>query len=133
MPASSKRLCAAILVVVLAVSFTLPVGAAPGGGNGASDDTTARPGVDRTAAAVQLQGESLATVAGSPLVQRAEYEGLYYPTSDDPTIPDPDLSIISATQAWSAGGGVASAGAGVRVAIVDTGIDVTHPCFSDAG
>ena len=152
-------------MVVLAVSFTLPVGAAPGGGNGASDDTTARPGVDRTAAVVQFQGdplatasrtrpapgkkidfdsstvksyraqlsalrndykdwlranapkarvtgefdvslnavsvqlngESLATVAGSPLAQRAEYEGLYYPTSDDPTIPDPDLSIISAT------------------------------------
>src|SRR5439155_26904358 len=53
----------------------------------------------------------------------------YYPTDDN----DPDLSIIHAQEAWAQGGGPANAGAGVKVAIVDTGIDFTHPCFSDAG
>ncbi|MBI1855473.1 MAG: S8 family serine peptidase [Chloroflexi bacterium] len=62
------------------------------------------------------------------MVQRVEYEGLYYPTNDDP-----DLSLISAFDAWNVGGGPANAGEGVKVAIVDTGIDITHPCFSDAG
>ena len=32
-----------------------------------------------------------------------------------------------------AAGGAANAGAGVKVAIVDSGIDVSHPCFTDAG
>src|SRR5205823_5484707 len=42
---------------------------------------------------------------------------------------------IHAIEAWSANGagGPASAGAGVKIAIVDTGIDINHPCFSDAG
>ncbi len=36
-------------------------------------------------------------------------------------------------EAWAQGGGAANAGAGVKVAIIDSGIDVNHPCFSDAG
>ena len=81
------------------------------------------------AVALQLNSETLAKIASSPLVRRAEYEGLYYPT-----VEDPDLSIIQAKAAWSlGGGGPANAGAGVKVAVLDTGIDVTHPCFSDAG
>jgi subtilisin family serine protease len=47
-----------------------------------------------------------------------------------PTVVDIDSALISAPQAWAAGG---SKGDGVKIAIVDTGIDVTHPCFSDAG
>jgi minor extracellular serine protease Vpr len=84
--------------------------------------------ISLNAVAVQLNGTTLATLAGAPQVQHVEYEGLYYPTTDDP-----DLAIIHAVQAWAQGGGAASAGAGVKVAIVDTGIDITHPCFSDAG
>src|SRR5574341_447234 len=38
------------------------------------------------AVAVQLNGVSLSTLAGAPMVQRAEYEGLYYPTVDDPDL-----------------------------------------------
>ena len=46
---------------------------------------------------------------------------------------DPDLSLIRANEAWDAVGGAANAGAGVKVAVIDSGIDNTHPCFSDAG
>ena len=79
------------------------------------------------AVAVKLGGASLAQVAAAPMVRSAEYQGLYYPTAADP-----DLAIIKAVQAWGAGG-AAGAGAGVRVAIVDSGIDNGHPCFSDTG
>ena len=80
------------------------------------------------AVSVQLNGEALATVARAPQAQRAEYGGLYYPTATDP-----DLAVIKAEQAWAQNGGSANAGAGIKVAVVDSGIDVTHPCFSDAG
>ena len=86
--------------------------------------------ISLNAVSVKLNGTTLATIKTSPLVARAEYEGLYYPTADDP-----DLGIIDAIAAWSENGhgGAADAGKGVRVAIVDTGIDQTHPCFNDAG
>ena len=78
------------------------------------------------AISVKLNGENLAKIAGAPMVLRAEYEGIYYPTVD------PDLDIISAMDAWAAqSGSYADAGEGVKVAIVDSGIDFTHPCFDD--
>lgn len=84
--------------------------------------------ISLNAVTVKLNGESLSTIQSSSLVVRAEYQHLYYPTNDDP-----DLSIIHALEAWDLGGGPATAGDGVKVAIVDTGIDQTHPCFDDAG
>lgn len=80
------------------------------------------------AVSVKLNGEALTTVARAPQAQRAEYGGLYYPAATDP-----DLAIIKAEQAWAQKGGAANAGTGIKVAIVDSGIDTTHPCFSDAG
>jgi Subtilase family. len=79
---------------------------------------------------VKLNGTTLAKLRTSPQVKRAEFQGLYRPTADDP-----DLALINAVDAWSSTqvGGAANAGAGVKVAIIDTGIDITHPCFSDAG
>jgi subtilisin family serine protease len=85
--------------------------------------------ISLNAVAVQLNGATLAQVAAGPQVKRAEYQGLYRPTAAN----DPDLAIIDATQAWNQGGGPANAGAGIKVAVLDTGIDATHPCFSDAG
>jgi minor extracellular serine protease Vpr len=84
--------------------------------------------ISLNAVSVSLGGEQLSKIASAPMVQRAEYEGLYYPTVDDP-----DLETIDAFAAWDAGGGSAHAGENVKVAIIDTGIDVIHPCFSDAG
>jgi minor extracellular serine protease Vpr len=80
------------------------------------------------AVAVQLNGATLGQVSATSMVKTAQYQGLYYPNATDP-----DLPLISAPQAWALAGGAANAGAGVKVAIVDTGIDITHPCFSDAG
>ncbi len=84
--------------------------------------------ISLNAVAVQLNGTKLALLATAPMVKHVEYEGLYYPTLDDP-----DLNMISAVEAWGGEAGAATAGEGVKVAIVDTGIDITHPCFSDVG
>ncbi len=80
------------------------------------------------AVAVELNGTTLETLKQAPQVQDAQYEGLYYPT-----VGDPDLGLIQAMAAWELGGGPANAGENVKVAILDTGIDINHPCFSDAG
>ncbi len=77
---------------------------------------------------VKLNGTSLATLRTAPQVKRAELQGLYRPTAEDI-----DLSLIDAAGAWAQVGGAANAGAGVKVGIVDGGIDQDHPCFDDTG
>lgn len=78
---------------------------------------------------VKLNGATLAQVSASAMVKSAQYQGLYRPTATDP-----DLALIAAEQAWAQrSGGAADAGRGVKVAIVDSGVDASHPCFSDAG
>ena len=77
---------------------------------------------------VSLNGTTLATLTNGPHVISVDYEGLYSPTTEDP-----DLGLIEAISAWQVGGGAANAGDLVKVAIIDTGIDVTHPCFDDTG
>jgi uncharacterized protein (TIGR03437 family) len=42
------------------------------------------------------------------------------------------LDLVNTGAAWSAIGGAANAGAGIKIAILDTGIDETHPGFQDA-
>lgn len=88
--------------------------------------------ISLNAVAVKLNGTPLSAIAAAPGVTAASYEGLYHPTAD---ATDPDLPLIKAFDAW--GGNTdhaaAKAGAGVKVAIIDTGIDVTNPCFYDDG
>jgi subtilisin family serine protease len=84
--------------------------------------------ISLNAVSVQLNGATLAQVSASSMVKTAQYENLYYPAATDP-----DLALISAPAAWAGNGGQANAGEGIKVAIIDTGVDVTHPCFSDAG
>ena len=89
--------------------------------------------ISLNAVAVKLNGATLAQVSAHPSVLTAQYQGQYSPNVV-PGTPDPDLALINATQAWASNGGsAATAGAGVKVAVVDSGIDATHPCFSDAG
>jgi minor extracellular serine protease Vpr len=41
------------------------------------------------------------------------------------------ISNMNGTQAWNAVGGLSNAGAGMKIGILDTGIDITHPAFQD--
>ena len=86
--------------------------------------------ISLNAVAVQLNGTALSTIAAAPLVRRAEYQGVYTPAAHGF---DPDLSLIDAFDAWGGEGGAPTAGAGVKVAIIDTGIDASHPCFDGFG
>jgi len=87
--------------------------------------------ISLNAVAVKLNGATLDQVSSTPMVRMAQYQGLYYPNPAPQS--DPDLALILAEQAWSQGGGADTAGEGVKVAIVDSGIDVFHPCFDDEG
>jgi minor extracellular serine protease Vpr len=86
------------------------------------------------AVTVKLNGTSLSTIQAAPNVVSAQYELKYTPLGSPVAAKgafnpaDPDLSLIHATETWGAG-----KGQGIKVAIVDTGIDITNPCFSDAG
>jgi subtilisin family serine protease len=81
---------------------------------------------------VQLNGTPLSALSAGPNAVSAQYQGVYHP-SGDVTV-DPDLTLINAFNAWAANGNTAAnAGAGIKVADLDTGIDITNPCFSGAG
>ncbi len=101
--------------------------------NAKSANVTGEFDIALNAVAVQLNGTSLGTIAAAPMVQRAEYQGLYSPAAHGF---DPDLSLIDAFDAWGGAThatGAASAGAGTKVAIIDSGIDASHPCFGGTG
>ncbi len=42
------------------------------------------------------------------------------------------VNLVDATNAWTALGGIPNAGSGLFIAILDTGIDQTHPAFQDS-
>lgn len=81
------------------------------------------------AVAVKLNGSSLRRLRSAPGVRFVEQQGVFSAVAHE----DPDLSLSHVNQAWTTVGGEANAGAGVEVAIIDSGIDVSHPCFDDAG
>ena len=83
--------------------------------------------VSLNAVAVQLNGTPLATIAAAPMVQSAEYNALYHPNLSQ------SYQIINASAAWTAAGGRAMAGAGIKIGDIDTGIDHTHPFFNPTG
>jgi minor extracellular serine protease Vpr len=83
--------------------------------------------ISLNAVAVQLNGTSLATIAAAPMVQKAEYNVLYHPNLSE------SYKIINASDAWTAAGGRATAGGGIKIGDIDTGIDQTHPFFDPTG
>jgi minor extracellular serine protease Vpr len=42
------------------------------------------------------------------------------------------VNVVNASTAWSAVGGAGNAGTGIKIGIIDTGIDQNHPGFQDA-
>ena len=83
--------------------------------------------ISLNAVAVRLNGTPLATIAAAPMVQSAEYNALYHPNLSE------SYKIINAMGAWTAAGGRANAGAGIKIGDIDTGIDNTHPFFDPTG
>jgi minor extracellular serine protease Vpr len=83
--------------------------------------------VSLNAVAVQLNGTPLATIAAAPMVQSAEYNALYHPNLSE------SYKIINAEAAWTAAGGRSTAGAGIKIGDIDTGIDQNHPFFDPTG
>ena len=79
------------------------------------------------AVAVKLNGTPLATIAAAPMVESAEYNALYQPNLSE------SYKIINASDAWTAAGGRATAGAGIKIGDIDTGIDEAHPFFDPTG
>jgi minor extracellular serine protease Vpr len=84
--------------------------------------------ISLNAVAVQLNGTSLETIAGAPMVQQVQYNALYHPDLSE------SYKIINATGAWTSGGHTrANSGAGIKIGDIDTGIDQNHPFFDPTG
>src|SRR6266705_1477914 len=75
--------------------------------------------------AVQLNGASLDSLKAAPGVSLVEPSLTYAPTMNR------SVGVINAPAAWTAVGGVANAGAGIKIGVLDTGIDQTHPFLTD--
>src|SRR5437899_5061286 len=83
--------------------------------------------ISLNAVAVQLNGTTLETIADAPMVERVQPNVLYHPNLSE------SYKIINAGGAWGAAGGRATAGAGIKIGDIDTGIDETHPFFNPTG
>src|SRR6266481_6005590 len=74
---------------------------------------------------VKLNGASFDSLRAGPGVVSVE-PGLTYALSMNRSV-----GVINAPAAWSALGGVANAGAGMKIGVIDSGIDQTHPFLTD--
>jgi subtilisin family serine protease len=79
------------------------------------------------AVAVKLNGAAIGKLRTNTNVSVVEYNALYHPDMSE------SYKLINATAAWTAAGGREDAGAGVKVGIIDSGIDVDHPFLDPAG
>jgi minor extracellular serine protease Vpr len=76
--------------------------------------------------AIRLNKASPGKLAQGPGVKEVDYSWLYQPTMDV------SPGLINAPALWSALGGPGKAGEGIKVGIIDSGIDLTSPFLSDA-
>jgi minor extracellular serine protease Vpr len=83
--------------------------------------------ISLNAVAVQLNGASLDTIKGAPMVQQVQYNALYHLNLSE------SHKVINAAAAWAAAGGRSNAGAGIKIGDIDGGIDETHPFFDPTG
>lgn len=77
--------------------------------------------------AVDLHGNAIGKLAQNADVLTVEYNALYHPLMSE------SYKVINAGGAWTAAGGRADAGEGVKVGVIDTGIDTEHPFFDPTG
>jgi minor extracellular serine protease Vpr len=83
--------------------------------------------VTLNAVAVKLNGAAIGKLSNSSEVLAVEYNALYHPDMSE------SYKLINAQAAWAAAGGRANAGSGVKVGMIDSGIDYRHPFFDPAG
>jgi minor extracellular serine protease Vpr len=79
------------------------------------------------AVAVKLNGASIGRLRNNSNVRVVEYNALYRPTMSE------SYKLINAAAAWAAAGGRADAGRGIKVGIIDSGVDYRHPFLDPAG
>ena len=79
------------------------------------------------AVSIEVGASELAAISALPGVKRVELVREYHSTIDA------SVPLINAPAIWQKLGGVSVAGQGMKIAILDTGIDITNPLFSDAG
>src|SRR5581483_8018144 len=80
----------------------------------------------RNALVVRISDDQASALASLPGVARV------YPVHTYRLLLDHALPLHHVPQAWTQVG-IANAGAGIKIAIIDTGIDNRHPGFADAG
>ncbi|MEN3336078.1 MAG: minor extracellular serine protease Vpr [Blastocatellia bacterium] len=79
------------------------------------------------AVSIEARGTEIAALAALPGVKRVELVREFHKLLDS------SVPLINAPAMWERLGGPGNAGAGVKIAILDTGIDITNPLFNDAG
>lgn len=79
------------------------------------------------AVSIEATPSELSAIAALPGVKRVELVKECF-TALDTSVP-----LINAPAMWDRLGGASNAGDGMKIAIIDTGIDVTNPLFSDVG
>ncbi len=77
------------------------------------------------AVAVVPNGATAAAIAKGPFVARVDTSVLFHPSMDV------SFSLINAPALWAQLGSQSNAGAGIKVGIIDTGIDFGHPFLTD--
>ncbi len=68
----------------------------------------------------------LAELSSLPGVRRVAFLPAVRPSLDHAE------QLVNLAGAWTAFGGMSNAGTGMKIAVIDTGIDQTHPAFQDA-
>ena len=76
---------------------------------------------------VRIAPEQAAALKNIPGVKWIQYQPMSKP------LLNAAVNLVGVPAAWTAIGGSANAGAGVRIGIIDTGIDQNHPGFKDTG
>lgn len=94
-----------------------------------SPNVRVRTELRRLANAVSIEAapSELTAIAAMPGVKRVELVKECF------AMLDTSVPLINAPAIWDRLGGPSSAGEGIKIAIVDTGIDITNPLFSDVG